>query len=177
MDFKGQYISKYEIENIWNINFSQNTNEWRYPEQLYRLGMFMFWQIAVARPLSSASLTYLVCNYFSGKKNKFVRLFFGRSFGMTILFRDLLTLTHSLALVNLIPSWLVCRAEIVCTVHVASCSAQSAHETVQQNRQQVSRAYCPIFIYLYCDPAQMEKETWHVLFMCLLWFSFVDRYA
>ena len=22
---KGQYISKYETENIWNINFSQNT--------------------------------------------------------------------------------------------------------------------------------------------------------
>ena len=44
---------------IWNINFSQNTNKHRYPEQLYRLGMFMFWHIAVARPLSSASLTYL----------------------------------------------------------------------------------------------------------------------
>ena len=29
-----------------------------------RLGMFMFWQIAVYRPLSSASLIYLVCNYF-----------------------------------------------------------------------------------------------------------------
>ena len=25
-----------------NINFSQNTNEQQYPEQLYRLGMFMF---------------------------------------------------------------------------------------------------------------------------------------
>ena len=44
-----------------------------------------------ARPLSSAQLTYLVCSYFSGQKNKFVHLFFGRSFGMTILFRDLLT--------------------------------------------------------------------------------------
>ena len=41
-------ISKYETENMRNINFSQNTNERRYPEQLYRLGMFMFWQIAVA---------------------------------------------------------------------------------------------------------------------------------
>ena len=32
---KGQYISKYETENIWNINFSQNTNKGRYSEQLY----------------------------------------------------------------------------------------------------------------------------------------------
>ena len=69
----------------------QNTNKQRYPDQLYRLGMFMFWQIAVARPLSRASLTYPVCNYFSGQKNKFVRSFFGRSFGLTIFFRDLLT--------------------------------------------------------------------------------------
>ena len=32
-------------------------NKRHYPEQLYRLGKFMFQQIAVARPLRSASLT------------------------------------------------------------------------------------------------------------------------
>ena len=53
---KGQEILKYETENVWNINFSQNTKELGYTD---RLGMFMFWQIAVARPLSSASHTYL----------------------------------------------------------------------------------------------------------------------
>ena len=58
-----QQISKYETENIWNINFSQNKNKRRYPEQLYRLGMFMFWQIAAARPLSSASLTCQVSQW------------------------------------------------------------------------------------------------------------------
>ena len=63
---KGQQISKYETENIGNINSSQNTKARRYPEQLYRLGMFMFWQIAVARPLINASLIYLVSNYFTG---------------------------------------------------------------------------------------------------------------
>ena len=42
---KGQKISKYETENIWNINFSQNTKEQRYPERLHRLGVFMFWQM------------------------------------------------------------------------------------------------------------------------------------
>ena len=31
---KGQQILKYETENIWNINFSHNTNERRYPVQL-----------------------------------------------------------------------------------------------------------------------------------------------
>ena len=89
---EGQWISKYEIKSIWNcINFSQNTNKRHYSEQLYRLGMFLLWQIAVARPLSSASLTYLECNYFSGEKNKLIPLFFESSFGMTIFFRDLLT--------------------------------------------------------------------------------------
>ena len=41
-------------------------NKRRYLEKLYRLGMFMLWQIAVARLLSSVSLTYLVCNSLSG---------------------------------------------------------------------------------------------------------------
>ena len=50
---------KQKIYEVLN-NFCQNTNEWCYPEQLYRLGMYMFWQIAVARPLSNAKLTYLV---------------------------------------------------------------------------------------------------------------------
>ena len=54
---KGQEILKYETENVWNINFSKNTNQQHFPEQLYRLGMSMIWQIAVARPLSSANLT------------------------------------------------------------------------------------------------------------------------
>ena len=63
---KGQFISKYETENIWNINFSQNTNKWHYPEQFYKSGMSIFWLIAAARPLSNVILTYLVCNYFSG---------------------------------------------------------------------------------------------------------------
>ena len=37
----GSQNMKQKIDEIC-INFSQNTNERRYPEQLYRLGMFMF---------------------------------------------------------------------------------------------------------------------------------------
>ena len=40
--YKGQYISKYETEEISNINLSQKTNQRQYPEQLNGLGMFMF---------------------------------------------------------------------------------------------------------------------------------------
>ena len=39
---KGQWISKYETKNIWNINVSQNINKQRYPEQLYRLGIYVY---------------------------------------------------------------------------------------------------------------------------------------
>ena len=53
--------------------------------------------------------------------------------------------TYSLAFVHLIPSWLVW-AEIECTVHVALPKWPISKLTiVPQSRQQVLRAYCPIY--------------------------------
>ena len=51
---------------------------------------FLFFDRLLCRSLSSASLTYYVTT-FQDRKNKFVRSFFGRIYGLTILFRDLLT--------------------------------------------------------------------------------------
>ena len=44
----------------------------------------------------------------SGKKNKFVRLFFGRNYGSTILFRDLLTIKRRIS-IKLDINWIISR--------------------------------------------------------------------
>ena len=81
---------KYETENIWNINFSQNANKWHYPEQLYWLGMFMFWQIAVAKGQLILKCLFGVFNFLQktnknkshSRKIEFLCSFFGGNFGL-----------------------------------------------------------------------------------------------
>ena len=60
---------------------------------------FLFFDRLLCRPHSSASLTYYVTT-FQDRKNKFIRSFFGRIYGLTILFRDLLNFNQGYLLLG-----------------------------------------------------------------------------
>ena len=77
-----EYYRSVNLEsNLWSANFSQKMNE-RICFSILTTRKYLKLEIEIQ--VSSISES-------SGQKNKFVCSFFGRSFGSTILFRDLLT--------------------------------------------------------------------------------------